>query len=72
MIVAKTVEAILSDPTVIKLCPAEDPANVGKYVKPGDEVVLYGAYMMGCLGDAKDALEQIEGVTVRYGPNGCI
>ncbi|HLC52902.1 MAG TPA: hypothetical protein VJI98_06665 [Candidatus Nanoarchaeia archaeon] len=61
---------IRSDPNVVIL-DTGDPASVADFFKPGEEVMLYGAYRDGCLQTAREAL-LAKGVKVDYHPTGSI
>ena len=59
------------DPDVILIERGEDPASAADYYRPGEKVILYGAYRDGCLETARRALTA-QGVEVEYHPTGSI
>ena len=63
-------DIIQSDSNVVVL-DTGDPASVADFFKPGEDVMLYGAFRDGCLETARDAL-LAKGVKADYHPTGSI
>ena len=65
------IEQVLRDDPYAFIIETGDPALVAEHFKQGDNVILYGAYLGGCLKTAFEALQAI-GAKPEYHSTGCI